>query len=572
MSTVYPPHPLLPSWVPRSSWGDRYIETLPKKGYRFTFPVQGIASPGPPSPPATNIGADSEEIGRAVEGADPLPAPAFRSKRLSIAVVSVASIAVLALTQAWRDDGSPQQPQPAPTAAKSIVVLPLENVSGDPEQEYFADGMTDALISSLGKITALKVISRTSAMRYKGSDKPLPQIAGELNVGHVVEGSVLQIEGQVRITAQLADAANDQQVWSNSCQRPVEDILRLQSDVARAIAREIEVNLTPREETGLAVSRQVDPEAHAAYLKGQYWLDKYEAEKALEFLRRAVEKDPEHARAWVALAEAYARRAAFGVRGISLREARTKSRAAIRRAQLLDDTLPEFHAVLGVKKELDFDWSGAEQSFRRALELNPSLAVTHQQYAHLLIMTGRREQARAEMERALELDPFSLLLKAAMAWQYNFLGEHDDAIELCDDVLDMDSSFVRCNVHKGWAYVHKGIYSAALAEFEKVVHANWARPKASIGYVYALQGRKDEALKILDELHQLSKQGHVSPYLFALLHLGMGNHEQSLDWLDRSYEEADFSLPANLPADRAFDPLRSHPRFRGLLKRMNLAD
>ena len=547
-----------------SAENPRFIETLPKKGYRFVYPVEGAgdaaAAPAP----------QQQGVSKPANKATPSAGTVSRSQRVWIAGFGVAAVVTLGLVIAPRVGDQIADTGNSPPTPKSIAVLPLENLSGDPEQEYFSDGMTDALISSLGKISALKVISRTSAMRYKDTDKALQQIAQELNVSHVVEGSVLKAGDEVRITAQLIDAVNDRQLWSNNYQRPLRDILRVQGEVARAVAREIEVNLTPQEEARLATARTVNPEAYAAYLKGIDWTWRGDMEKGVQLFQEAVEKDPGDPLAWVGLGESSLAQTLYGEHPrMAQREARNLSRAAFTTALQLDETLVEAQRAMGVLQEAQWEWAGAEQSFRRALELNPSDAMAHQQYAHLLIMTGRPGEARGELVRTLELDPVSVRLKALVAWLHGMLGDYDRAIELCRDVLDNDPTALGCHRTLGWAYVHQQRYDEALAEFEQ---APGLGARTGTGYVYALQGHRDKALEVLRELDQASKQRYVSPYGFAVLYAGLGDYELSLDRLEKASEGRDWVMTISLPADRVFEPLRSHPRFEALLKKMNLPE
>jgi TolB-like protein/Flp pilus assembly protein TadD len=341
---------------------------------------------------------------------------------------------------------------------QSVAVLPLQNLSGDPEQEYFADGMTEALIADLAKIGALKVISRTSAMRYKGSDKPLPEIAGELGVDAVVEGSVLRADDEVRITAQLMHAATDEHLWAESYQRELRDILALQSEVAGAVAQAIQVAITPEEQVRLASTRSVDPEAHEAYLKGRHYSYRGPDSRAVGFFEQAVELDPNYASAHAALASIYA----FG---LPAHEFMPKARATAIRALELDETSAEAQTTLAVVKFFyDWDWSGAVKDFRRASELDPNSSIAHHRYAHYLWAMEQFDEATEQLERAQELDPLSLFIKVDLARTHYFSEEYDQAIEKYQEILDLDPDFYYARLFLGITYEQVGKYEEAMTE------------------------------------------------------------------------------------------------------------
>ena len=397
---------------------------------------------------------------------------------------------------------------------KAVAVLPLENMSRDPEQDYFADGMTEALITDLAQIGALRVISRTSAMQYKGTRKPLPEIARELNVDAVVEGSVLRFGNRVRITAQLIHAASDQHLWAKSYERDLGDILALQSEVARAIAKEVKIKLTPHQQARLTCARPVNPEAYEAYLKGRYYWNKFTEEgfkRSLEYFKQAIEKDPVYASAYAGLAESYA---TLGFFSTVPKEAFPKAKEAALKALEIDDTLAQAHTSLGLSR-LFYDWDRltAEREFQRALELNPGYALTHHEYALYLMAMARLDEALVEEKRALELDPLSLRINTALGWVFYFARQFQQAIEQYRKTLELDPNFVMAYWQLGLAYEQKAMYKEALEEFQKGVVSSGGGPiyLALLGHGYGVAGKRGKALKILNELKQRAEGKYVAP-------------------------------------------------------------
>jgi serine/threonine-protein kinase len=464
---------------------------------------------------------------------------------------------------------------PTQTRIDSIAVLPLDNLSGDPEQEYFADGMTDALIGHLAKIGALKVISRTSVMPYKGARKPLPEIARELSVAGVVEGSVLREGDRVRITVQLIEAATDQHLWTESYEREMTSILALQSEVARAIARKIEVAVSPEEEVRLANARSVAPEVHEAYLKGRYhWNQRTEdgMKRALEYFQQAINDDPEYAPAYVGLADSFNMIALYSYAPPI--EVYPKAKAAALKALEIDDTIAEAHTSLAWAQTFEWDWLAAEGEFQRAIELNPSYAFGHQWYAGgYLAAAGRLDEAIAEFKRARELDPLSLIIGAAGGWVFYLDRQYDQAVEQFQKTLELDPNFWLTNWWLGPVYEQQGLFEEAIAAFRQAVANSGGSPitMASLGHAYAMAGRRDEAMKILGELNRLSKQRYVSSYRVAEIYVGLGDNDLALEWLQKAFEEHARFL-VYLKVEPRLDPLRPDPRFQDLVRRMNFPE
>ncbi len=456
---------------------------------------------------------------------------------------------------------------------ESIAVLPLENLSGDKEQDYFADGMTEELITNLAKISALKVISRTSVMQFKGVKKPLPQIARELGVDGVIEGSVLREGDQMRISVQLIHAATDRHLWAESYQRDLRGVLALQSEVARAVASEVRVKVTPAERAHFERSRSVNPDAYEAYLRGRYYLDKRTEEgikKALEYFQEAVHKDPTSALPYAGLADGYNFLAYFSI--LPPQQGRLEAKAAALKALEVDPSLAEAHTALArVMAEYDWDWRGAETEFQRAIRLNPSYAFADQYYGMYLSGMGRHLAAVAEGKRALELDPLSLPIRDSLGMRFYSARQYDNAIEQFRKVLEMDANYALAHLNLSLAYMQKGMYDEGRAEALQAIALSGVQAEAlaNLGYASGVLGKKNEAEKALRHLNRMASQRYVSPILLAEVYVGLRNKTQALAWLERAYQERALGTFAQL-GDPAWDLLRSDLRFQDLLRRMGL--
>ena len=419
------------------------------------------------------------------------------------------------------------------TRIQSLAVLPLDNLSGDAQQDYFADGMTDALIGDLSTISTLRVISRRSVMQYKSVHKPLAEIAKALRVDAIVEGTVVRAGDQVRITAQLLDASTDRHLWAGSYQRNLGDVLALQNGVARLIADEVARKLAPRARSHFAADRAVDPKAHDDYLMGRYFWNARTDEgfgKAIGYFQRAVERDSTYARAYAAIA-AYYNALPFYAR-IAPAEAFPKAKAAALRALAIDDSLPEAHGALAfVLAYYEWDWTAAEREFQRALALNPSDAAVHHSYSRYLASTGRGDEAMTELRHAQELDPLSLALKANEGMVLYFGGKYDEAIARLRTTLELDSTHAVAHWGLGMALEQKLMYAEAAVEIRKAMAAGGTDPLfiASLGHVYALQGKRQEVRRLLDQLDEESKRSYVSPYHAAVLHAGLGEKDKAFE-------------------------------------------
>jgi TolB-like protein/Tfp pilus assembly protein PilF len=458
---------------------------------------------------------------------------------------------------------------------RSLAVLPLENFSGGPEQEYFVDGMTEALITNLAKISALRVISRASVMRYKGARAPLSEIAQELNVDGVVEGSVLRVGKRVRISAQLIQASFDCHLWAGSYERDLRDIFALQAEVAQAIAAEIRIQVTPRERKRLRQVGRIDPKAYEAYLLGRFFLSKRTPEgvrKSLAYFHQAIEQDPSYALAYAGLADAYVG-LGFAFHEIaSPLEVMPKALVAAKKALELDESLGEAHATLAfISTIYYYDWEAAEKGFKRARALNPGNAKVHHLHGAYLSYQGRLNEAQGEIDRAREIDPLSLPINNHAATVFYFRRDYDQAIEQARRTLDLDATFPNAHLILSLSYQQKEMYADALVEAEKAASFS-GRSAASLGCIggcYAALGRPSEAKKIIKELQELSKRQYLSRFVIAWVYVNLHDRDAALEHLEQAYAERSSYLP-HIKVDPSLDFLRSDPRFQDLLRRMNL--
>jgi eukaryotic-like serine/threonine-protein kinase len=461
------------------------------------------------------------------------------------------------------------------TDIRSLAVLPLENMSHDAEQDYFAEGMTEALTTELAQIGALRVVSRTSAMQFKEARKPLGEIARELNVDAVIEGSVLRSGNEVRVTTQLIQASPEQHLWAKSYESNLRDILNVQNQVARSVAEEIRIQLTDRQQSRLQIMRRpINPEAHDAYLRGRYYWNSGKPEditKAHQYFQQAIDKDPLYGPAYAGLADYYSVLPFYS--STRPEEVFPKAKAAVSKALEIDDSLAEAHASLAyILTYYDWNWSEAEREFQRALTLNPNDATTHHRYSRYLASLGRIDDALREIGKAEQLDPLSPLIKANIGIIYYFGRQYDLVIEHLRQLLNQNQEFAVAHWGLGLAYQQKGMQADAIAELEKAdvigKHAS-TNTLASLGNAYAQAGQKSKAVKTISELRNRSKQEPISGYQFALIWVGFGEKEQALAALEQAFQERS-TLLTYLKMDPRFDPLRSDRRFQDLLRRVGL--
>ncbi|HET6178660.1 MAG TPA: winged helix-turn-helix domain-containing protein [Candidatus Sulfotelmatobacter sp.] len=462
----------------------------------------------------------------------------------------------------------------SPGRTQSLLVLPLENLSGDPEQEFFADGLTEALITSLAKIGALRVLSRTTAMHYKSVRRPLPEIARELGVDAVAEGTVLRAGERVRISVQLVHAPTDTHLWAESYDRDLRDILALQSEVAQAVARQIQVKLTPLEQARFAQVHPVDLEAYEAYLKGRYHWNRRigkELPKAAQCFQRAIEKDPSYAAAYAGLADSLSSLGTWSF--VSPNESCGKAKGAALRAVELDPGLGEAHVSLAwVTAWYDYDFATAEGQFERAIELSPRYATGHYWFGFFLAYLGRYEEGYTELRRAIRLDPFSAVIHWGLGFVYWCWRRYDKALEELQRTIELDSNFAPAHAFLGWVYSLESLHELAITSLRTAVQlSRGSQWLGSLGRVYAAAGRREDALEILQQLNELSKQCYVTPYVLGQTYAALGDIDEAFRWLETGYQERAAWMVV-LKIDPHLDPLRSDPRFEDLLRRMNFPD
>jgi TolB-like protein/Tfp pilus assembly protein PilF len=464
----------------------------------------------------------------------------------------------------------------SPAKIRSLAVLPLQNLSGDPSQDYVADGMTEELIGRLSRIHGLRVISRTSTMHFKNTQLSVPEIARMLAVDAIVEGSLVQEGRQIRVHAQLIRAATDEHIWAGEYQREYLSILEVQEEVARNIVEQIQLNLTPEDRARLASKPPVDPEAYESYLKGRYYFSQRTEDalhKSIASFQQAIARDPGYAPAYSGLAESYAM---LGFRGgLPSKDALLGAKKAALKAIELDDALAEPHASLAfIAETYEWDWPAAEREYKQALELNPGYAQAHNWYGGYLTYTGRFNEGVAEAMRARELDPLSLPLNNALAGRLLAAGRYDEALRQVQTTLELDEHFAPAHQTLGWVYLHGGKQDDAIREFQNALELAGAADtdiQLDLGFACAVSGRPGEARRILANLQQLHQQGVVPAASLATLYGALGESNEAFVWLEKAYQERDPQL-TYLKAGRRFEPLRGDPRFGQLVRRVGLPD
>ena len=469
---------------------------------------------------------------------------------------------------------TPNRPAVATANAKSIAVLPFENLSHDPDNAYFADGIQEEILTRLSKIADLKVISRTSTQRYKGTPTNLLEIAKQLGVAHILEGTVQKAADQVRVNVQLINAQTDSHLWAEKFDRNLADIFAVESEIATKIADTLQAKLTGSEKQAIAARPTENSEAHQLYLKGRYFLSRRTEEglkKSVEFFNQAIDKDSGYALAYSGLADSnmYLLKLAF-LRGLSRKESYERAKAAATKALELDDNLAEAHTSLAlVKMEYEWEWASSEGEFKRAIQLNPGFAEAHHQYSHYLTAMGRSSESLAESLRALELDPLSLVLNGHLAWHYLYARQYDQAIQQCQKTAELDRNYPETADFRGLAYEQKGMYREAIAELQMAVNLSGNSPhiKAELGHAYAIAGETTPALDILDELKRGSTETHISSYDIAVIYIGLGRKDQALEALENAYQERSEWL-RYVKVDPRLDPLRGDPRFEKLVNQV----
>jgi TolB-like protein/DNA-binding winged helix-turn-helix (wHTH) protein/Tfp pilus assembly protein PilF len=571
-----------------SSERPRFIETLPRRGYRFIAPVEqrsqdleapvadgaaaatlrAIATPRDAVEPAT---ASSSALPKGIEG---LRKNYFALPRIAVLVagVLVGSALISGITMHYFRGVNASKGKA--NRSSSLVVLPLENLSGDKDQAYFADGMTDDLIANLAKIRSLRVISRSTAMAYKGTHKPLPQIANELSVDAVVEGTVMRVGNRVRITAELVQVSTDQHLWADTYESPIGDVLALQNRVSSAIVDEIRISLTKEDKERLAKKPAVGPEAYEDYLKGRYYWNKRSSEgfaKAIGYFEEATRKDPQYALAYAGLADCYGIIGATIYGSLPAAEAAPKAKAAAIRALEIDPSLAEAETSLATAKfNYDWDWAGAADGFKRAIQLDPGYATAYQRYSLYSIALGRFDESFEQIKKARELDPLSISINASFGWRLYLAREYDRSIAQLRETLEMDPSYEWAHLILGQAYEQKGEYGLAVEELRKAVELSHSSPLmlSALAHACALSGNHTEAVKLLGQLEARSKKEYVSPFYIAIVYLGMGKNDLAMNWLEKAYEDRSNGL-VFLKVEPELDSLRTDPRFLSLQRKLN---
>jgi TolB-like protein/DNA-binding winged helix-turn-helix (wHTH) protein/Tfp pilus assembly protein PilF len=544
-----------------SAENPRFVETIGRRGYRFMIPVEPVALP---------VGTQQTQVvPESVVSQTQLGK--FRSLIAWIgAGLAVFLLFAFFILRRWS--------QPDVTASgvpriSSIAVLPLENLSNDPEQEYFVEGMTDEIITDLAKLPGVRVISRTSAIQYKGTHKTLPQIARELNVDGILEGTVLRVGERVRIRTQLIYAPADRHVWAQAYERDLKDVLTMQANLAQDIASEIQLNLTSQQQASLVAARPVDPEAHELYLKGRFFWNKRDQSdfaKAADYFQQAITKDPNYAQAYAGLADTYALSGGFNMVPVS--EAMPKAKAAAERALQLDPNLAEAHASLGlIAPFLNWNWTEAKEHYEHAIELDPNYATAHHWYAEgYLIPVGRVDDALLQIRKAQELDPLSAVIATDMGKELYFARRYDEAIVELRRALEVDPNFVSAHNWISDSLLEKRNFSEAIAELEKTKPFREERTYIrQTAYLHARMGRRAQARIELEKSLQLSKDKPVSSGAVALTYAAIGDQDKVFFWLDKAYNE-NSSFMTSLKSWPVFDALRSDARYVDLLRRVGL--
>jgi TolB-like protein/DNA-binding winged helix-turn-helix (wHTH) protein len=528
----------------------RFIETVERHGYRFVAPLS--SAPPRPSEPRFHFGS--------------------RTLR-NTALIGLATASLIAALVYWAWHGSDMRDR---TSSEKVIlaVLPFDNLSRDPDQEFFSDGLTEEMIAQLGKLNPerLTVIARGSVAKYKGSSLAVNQIGRELHADYLVQGSVRRASNRVRITVQLIQVRDQTDLWAESYDRELKDMLTLQDSVSRTIANQIHIALTPARQTPLPSRTNLDPEAYEAYLKGRYYWNKRTADglqKALIYFQQAIDKDPAYGAAYSGLADCNSGLAWHGFK--SPAEALPKANAAALKAIEIDPQSAEAHASLGLVLNHRWDWAGAEAEFKRALQLDPRYANAHHWYGDNLSATGRHEEALLEAKQALELDPLNLMINTWVGLRYYLARKFDLAIEQGRNTVELDANFAAAHLLLGESYSQMGLHEQGLAELQTAASLSGNSPLylAQLAVAHALAGRKTEALPIIAQLQTISGNRYVSPYGLAQIYAALNDKEQTFKWLQVAYDDRAVWM-SYLAVDPVFDGYRSDQRFQDLLRRVHL--
>jgi TolB-like protein/Tfp pilus assembly protein PilF len=464
------------------------------------------------------------------------------------------------------------QPPPVGSAIpeKSIAVLPFDNLSDDKSNAYFAEGIQDEILTRLAKVADLKVIARTSTQKFKSAPEDLPEIAKQLGVTNILEGSVQKANDQVRVNVQLINAMTDAHLWAETYDRRLVDIFSVESDIAKSVADALQVKLTGSEKSSITKAPTENPEAYELYLRGRFFWNKRsgaELGKAIEYFNQAIAKDPNYALAYAGLADSYLLLPNYG--SASTQEAVPPARAALKKALELDDSLAETHASSGLLDLIEVRLDRAITELERAIELKPNYATAHHwlMFSHLAL--GHFDPAIAEGKRALELDPLSLIINADFAWAYFCARRFDEAERQASKTLEIDPNFFRVHYYLGEVLQFKGRLAEAISEYQKAFDLNGdPYSLGMLGQAYARNGQKDEAQKVLARLNEQAKSRYVAPYAVALVYLGLGQKDRALDELERAYQRGETNYLFRIKVDPMLDDLRGEPRFEALVQKV----
>jgi TolB-like protein/DNA-binding winged helix-turn-helix (wHTH) protein/Tfp pilus assembly protein PilF len=560
-----------------SSDRPRFVETLPRRGYRFIALVEEVHSSlqdttaNAPNP----IKPSGEAMLRDATLTLPLDAAAqiagdylnrwLTLRRIALLCAGVLAFAVFSGVAVHYVRGM-ESGRVNPAHLMSLVVLPLENLSGDKEQDYFADGMTDDLTANLAKIRSLRVISRSTAMAYKGTHKPLSEIARELRVDAVVEGTVLRAGDRVRITAELVQVSTDHHLWADTYESQMGDVLSLQNRVSSAIVDEIRINLSPEDKERLAKRVSISPSAYEDYLRGRYYWNKRSGDgfaKAIGYFEEATRKDPQYALAYAGLADCYGIIGATIYGTVPSAEAAPKAKAAAIRALEIDPSLAEAETSLATARfNYDWDWNAAAAGFQRAIQLDPKYATAYQRYSLYSIAMGRFDDSLEQIKKARDLDPLSISINSSLGWRLYLARQYDRSIAQLKDTLEMDPAYEWAHLILGQAYEQKGAFDLALPELLKAVELSHNSPLmvSALAHAYALSGNPAEAQQLLNHLHAQSGKMYVSPYYIGIVYLALRKNDLAMDWFEKALADRSNGL-VFLNVEPELDPLRTNPRF-----------
>jgi TolB-like protein/DNA-binding winged helix-turn-helix (wHTH) protein/Tfp pilus assembly protein PilF len=546
-----------------SAENPRFVQTVARRGYRFLADVTVAGSGSVETAPLKSASVDSQTL-------DHPGTIQARSRRIvAWAVAGFALFLLSVVLLIWiRSTSSSSLP-----AIRSLAVLPLENLSVDTAQDYFADGMTDELITRLAQISDLRIISRSSVMTYKGVRKPLAEIARELDVQAIVEGSILRSDKRVRITAQLIRVPADEHIWAHSYEGDVSDTLVLQSQVAQAIADQIRVTVNSQQHVVLDTSKAVNIEAYDSYLKGLYYWNKRTGEglkEAIQYFKRSITIDPSNPEAYSGLADAYALAGDWEYGILPPTEAFPLAKASANEALALNGRLSEAHTSLAFVLDLYYwDWDTAEKEYILAINLNPNYAMAHHWYAWHLLVLGQNAEGMVEMNKAESLDPLSLIIRSDVANALTASHRFEESIQQSRKTLALDPNFAIGHFHLGEALVQQHQYNAAIAEFQRAIElsGHLAAFDANLAHAYAVSGRKAEALRIAKDMESRSDLNQSAYALIALIFVGLGDSDQAMNWLNKAY---DARFNPSILIRPGFDPLRADARFLQLRRRIGL--